>query len=215
LIAITPFEQLDCGAKSPRRRSPDRGTPPRVYKTVLDQKRKIQMRSAMNAFKTLIFTVLVPGTVAVLIPNRLVSAAAARGSVALGSFHYVGVGLIVAGALIYLWCAWDFAFAGKGTPAPIDPPKELVVKGLYKYVRNPMYIGVLSLVLGQAIWYESSRLFAYAVVVFLLFSAFVFLYEEPALTQKFGDSYRRYCETVPRWFPRFGGWQTRADQWDG
>jgi protein-S-isoprenylcysteine O-methyltransferase Ste14 len=158
----------------------------------------------MNAFKTLIFTVLVPGTVAVLLPYRLGSSPGARGSVPLGSFRYFGFILVVAGALIYLWCAWDFAFTGKGTPAPIDPPKELVARGLYKHVRNPMYIGVLSLVLGQAVWFEAVPLFAYAGLVFLLVNAFVFFYEEPVLKRKFGDSYKRYCETVPRWLPRLG-----------
>jgi len=155
----------------------------------------------MNAFKTLIFTVLVPGTLAVVLPYRLGSSLTARGSLALGSFRYFGFLLIAAGALIYLWCAWDFAFAGKGTPAPIDPPKELVVRGLYRHVRNPMYIGVLSLVLGQAVYFETLTLFFYAGVVFLLVNAFVFFYEEPALSRKFGEAYRRYCETTPRWLP--------------
>ena len=156
------------------------------------------------AIKTLIFTVLVPGTIAVWIPYRLVASPGPRGSIPLGSFRYAGLAAMLIGALMYLWCAWDFAFAGKGTPAPIDPPRELVVRGLYKYVRNPMYIGVLSLVLGQAVWFEAVTLFAYAGLVFLLFSAFVFFYEEPALKRKFGDSYKRYCETVPRWLPRLG-----------
>jgi protein-S-isoprenylcysteine O-methyltransferase Ste14 len=158
----------------------------------------------MTALKTLIFTVLVPGTVAILLPYRLASSPGTRGSLTLGSFRYFGFVLIVAGAMIYLWCAWDFTFAGKGTPAPIDPPKELVVRGLYKHVRNPMYIGVLSLVLGQAMWFEAVGLFAYAGLVFLLFNALVFFYEEPALQRKFGDSYKRYCECVPRWIPRIG-----------
>src|SRR6266496_2925170 len=101
------------------------------------------------AIKTLIFTVLVPGTVAVWIPYRLVSSPGTRGSIPLSNFRYAGLAAMLTGALIYLWCAWDFTFAGKGTPAPIDPPKKLVDRSLYKYVRNPMYIGVLSLVLGQ------------------------------------------------------------------
>jgi len=109
---------------------------------------------------------------------------------------------ILIGASIYLRCAWDFAFAGRGTPAPIDPPKELVVRGLYRYVRNPMYVGVLSVVVGQAIWFEARGLFAYAALCFLLFFAFVVLYEEPALRRKFGESYERYCNEVPRWIPR-------------
>ena len=103
--------------------------------------------------------------------------------------------------MIYLWCAWDFAFAGKGTPAPIDPPKDLVVRGLYKHIRNPMYVGVLSMVLGQAFWFETATLFIYAGVGFLMFNAFVFFYEEPALTRKFGPAYGRYCDAVPRWLP--------------
>lgn len=169
--------------------------------------------TAMNAFKTLIFTILVPGTVAVLIPNRLASTPVARGTVPLGTFRYFGLLLVAAGGLIYLWCAWDFASAGKGTPAPIDPPKELVVRGFYKYVRNPMYIAVLSLVLGQALWFEALTLFLYSGSVFLLCNLFVLFYEEPALTRKFGEVYRKYCEAVPRWIPRPGGWPkgTRKD----
>lgn len=156
----------------------------------------------MTALKTLIFTVLVPGTLAVWAPLLLVSSPGARGSVALGSFRHVGLAAMLIGASIYFWCAWDFTFSGKGTPAPIDPPRELVVRGLYKYVRNPMYIGVLSLVIGQAVWFESRVLVGYAALVYLLFFAFVVFYEEPVLRQKFGESYERYCKTVPRWLPR-------------
>src|SRR6266550_8136450 len=145
----------------------------------------------MIVIKTLIFTVVVPGTVAVLLPQWLLSSPGARGSLAFGIFRYLGILLILAGALIYFRCAWDFTFAGKGTPAPIDPPKELVVRGLYKYVRNPMYAGVLSTVVGQAVWFESTALFVYAALVCLLFCSFVMLYEEPVLRRKFGDSYER------------------------
>jgi protein-S-isoprenylcysteine O-methyltransferase Ste14 len=105
------------------------------------------------------------------------------------------------GTAIYFWCAWDFTFAGRGTPAPIDPPKELVVRGLYRYVRNPMYVGILSILLGEALLFASWRLFEYTAVVFIFFFLFVTLYEEPILRQKFGESYRRYCESVPRWIP--------------
>ena len=156
----------------------------------------------MIAIKTLIFTVVVPGTIAVLIPQWLLSPAGARGSLALGISRYLGILLILAGALIYFRCAWDFTFAGKGTPAPIDPPEDLVVQGLYKYVRNPMYVGVLSTVIGQAVWFESTALFGYAALVCLLFCTFVILYEEPVLRRKFGNSYERYRKTVPRWLPR-------------
>jgi protein-S-isoprenylcysteine O-methyltransferase Ste14 len=156
----------------------------------------------MAAVKTLIFTVLVPGTVAVYVPHLLVASPGSRAMLSLGAFHYAGLVFILVGALIYLRCAWDFAFAGKGTPAPVDPPKELVVRGLYNYVRNPMYVGVMSVIVGQAIWFEARVLFAYAAFCFLLFFAFVFLYEEPVLRRKFGESYERYCDRVPRWIPR-------------
>jgi protein-S-isoprenylcysteine O-methyltransferase Ste14 len=155
----------------------------------------------ITALKSLIFTLLVPGTVAILVPYWIVSSGA-RGTIARGSLHYIGLPLIAIGAAIYFWCAWDFTFAGKGTPAPIDPPKHLVVRGLYRYVRNPMYVGVLSLILGQAIWFESAQLAGYAGLAFVLMHSFVLLYEEPALKRKFGESYERYCGTVPRWIPR-------------
>src|SRR6185369_2230852 len=155
------------------------------------------------ALKTLIFTVLVPGTVAIWIPYRILSPAGSRVAISIGAFRYFGFVVMTIGALIYFWCAWDFTFAGKGTPAPIDPPRELVVKGLYRYVRNPMYVGVLSVVLGQAIWFEALRLFEYAGLVLVLFTTFVLIYEEPALKRKFGASYKQYCERVPRWIPRF------------
>jgi len=158
----------------------------------------------LAVLKTLIFTVLVPGTVAGWIPYSLLYAEGSRGSTPLGGFRFAGLASMLIGALIYFWCAWDFTFAGKGTPAPIDPPKQLVVRGLYKYVRNPMYIGVMSVVFGEAIWFEAGRLFAYTGLLFLLFSAFILLYEEPALRRKFGDSYLSYSQTVPRWIPRAG-----------
>jgi len=155
----------------------------------------------MTAIKTLIFTVLVPGTVAVWIPMRILSASGARSSISLDALRYLGAPAMLIGILIYLWCAWDFTFAGKGTPAPIDPPKELVVRGLYKYIRNPMYVGVLSLVLGEAFWFESKQLFAYAALVFAFFFAFVVFYEEPSLKRKFGEQYENYRAQVPRWIP--------------
>jgi protein-S-isoprenylcysteine O-methyltransferase Ste14 len=111
----------------------------------------------------------------------------------------MGLVLIVCGAAVYLLCLFEFMRA-KGTPAPIDPPKELVVRGLYRYTRNPMYVGVLSLILGQAVTLYSLPLLFYAGVLFVTFHLFVVLYEEPKLTRMFGESYRNYRHTVPRWF---------------
>jgi protein-S-isoprenylcysteine O-methyltransferase Ste14 len=155
----------------------------------------------MMLLKTIIFTFLVPGTVTLLVPYWLLSSRSATPPMQLGSFRYVGALPILIGAAIYFWCAWDFTFAGRGTPAPIDPPKELVVRGLYRYVRNPMYVGILLILLGEAFLFASQRLFEYATVTFIFFFLFVVLYEEPMLKQKFGESYRRYCRSVPRWIP--------------
>jgi len=155
----------------------------------------------MVLLKTIIFTIFVPGTVVVYIPYRLLASESGRPFLALGFFRYVGVVPIVLGAVIYLRCAWDFTFTGRGTPAPIDPPKQLVVRGFYRWVRNPMYVGILLLLFGEAWLFESRNIFVYAAVAFLFFHIWVLLYEEPILKQKFGESYQRYCDTVPRWFP--------------
>ncbi|MFH1538963.1 MAG: isoprenylcysteine carboxylmethyltransferase family protein [bacterium] len=118
-------------------------------------------------------------------------------------FRVAGAAIIVPGVLIYLWCAWGFTFIGRGTPAPIDPPKELVAAGLYRYVRNPMYVGVLLVLLGEAVYFGSAALFLYSVIVFIMFNLFIVIYEEPTLKGKFGESYERYCRAVPRWIPKF------------
>ena len=120
----------------------------------------------------------------------------------IGNFRLIGFLPIVFGIVLYSWTAWDFAFAGRGTPAPIDPPKVLVSRRLYRIVRNPMYIGVLSVLVGEAIFFMSATLFAYALVVWSLFHLFVVYYEEPNLRQRFGAAYEEYCKAVSRWIPR-------------
>lgn len=149
--------------------------------------------------KTAIFSVLAPGTVGVLIPFWLRRSAA----------HYfpvpplqipLGILMFVIGAGIYLWCAWDFVVKGFGTPAPIDAPKVLVVQGLYRFTRNPMYVGVSSMVVGQMIYWGSSAIAVYLLLVITAFSLFVIFYEEPALRRQFGAAYEEYCRRVPRWF---------------
>jgi protein-S-isoprenylcysteine O-methyltransferase Ste14 len=149
--------------------------------------------------KTAIFIVLVPGTVTALLPYLLLRRLA---PVVLGGGCYVALLPILLGAWIVLWCAWDFATAGRGTPAPIDPPKALVRRGLYGWVRNPMYLGVLLMLAGESILFGSIALLEYACIVGLLFHLVVVLYEEPALAKKFGAEYTSYRQSVPRWLPR-------------
>jgi protein-S-isoprenylcysteine O-methyltransferase Ste14 len=149
--------------------------------------------------KNLLFTVLVPGTVAFYLPYSIGSRHA--GSPEPSALLLAGP-LLVAGAAIYLWCLWDFAMTGRGTPAPIDPPTRLVVRGLYRYVRNPMYVGVLTAITGWLVVFRQPAVLAYGLVVATIVGLFVRLVEEPQLRRRFGESYVEYCRHVPRWLPR-------------
>ncbi len=149
-------------------------------------------------FKNLLFTVLVPGTVAVYVPLVI-----ARGCAPASGFARASaLALLLLGAAIYSWCVWDFASFGRGTPAPIDAPKKLVVRGLYRYTRNPMYVGVLTVILGWATLFRAANLILYALVVGTGFHLFIVLYEERRLAMEFGDQYEGYRSQVVRWLPR-------------
>ncbi len=147
--------------------------------------------------KNLLFTIVVPGTVAVYVPLFLIS----HSSISFGAWLVLGLFLLLLGSAIYLWCIYDFSIAGHGTPGPIDPPKELVVRGLYRYTRNPMYVGILCVILGWALIFWSSNIAIYALFLGVAFHLFVLLYEEPHLRKVFGSSYERYCSQVDRWLP--------------
>ncbi|HTQ57574.1 MAG TPA: isoprenylcysteine carboxylmethyltransferase family protein [Bryobacteraceae bacterium] len=159
-----------------------------------------------SAIKTAIFTIVVPGTVAFYVPYWL----RGPGIRPAAGWGWLGLLPIAAGAAVYLWCAWDFAAFGRGTPLPLDAPKQLVVRGLYRYVRNPMYVGVLLLIFGQALCFTSLPTLWYGLAVLFFFHLFVILYEEPALRRQFGESYRRYRAEVPRWIPRPAAARARA-----
>jgi protein-S-isoprenylcysteine O-methyltransferase Ste14 len=121
-----------------------------------------------------------------------------------GVAQVAGAALVVAGALLALTCVFVFARRGRGTPVPLDPPRRLVVSGPYRFVRNPMAIGVGSALAGVALFYQSAQ-FLVAVVVFMLgIHAMIWLYEEPTLRRTFGPEYDAYCGRVNRWIPRFG-----------
>jgi protein-S-isoprenylcysteine O-methyltransferase Ste14 len=151
--------------------------------------------------KNLLFTVVVPGTVAVYVPLSLAAGRQAP-PFRWGMAQSAALLPLLSGCAVYFWCLWDFAAFGRGTPAPIDAPKRLVVRGLYRYVRNPMYVGVLLVVAGWALFFQSRLILGYGVIVWLFFHLFVLVVEEPSLRGKFGDSYERYCREVGRWVPR-------------
>jgi protein-S-isoprenylcysteine O-methyltransferase Ste14 len=156
-------------------------------------------RQMVLFLKNLIFTLLVPGTVAVYVPWRLIR----DHQVIPGVGLVVGALLLAIGAGIYGWCIWDFATFGRGTPAPIDAPRHLVVRGLYRYVRNPMYLGVLTTISGFTVLFRSKEVLVYGLGTWVCFHLFVLLYEEPHLRKVFGGEYADYCERVRRWLPRF------------
>jgi protein-S-isoprenylcysteine O-methyltransferase Ste14 len=120
-----------------------------------------------------------------------------------GVLGYLAFPLWLLGGVIVLWSFWNFLAQGHGTPAPLDPPKELVAVGFYRYVRNPMYVGVLAIIIGHYLWFGYWNLMMYAAIVFVAFHAFVTYYEEPNLKRRFGDAYENYLKKVPRWIPRF------------
>lgn len=148
---------------------------------------------------TAIFTIFVPGTVAGYIPWRLRQ----NGVPTTGPQEWAAICVIAVGIAIYLWTAfWGFALVGGGTPAPIAPTKILVVRGLHRYVRNPMYIGVALVIAGQAWLFHSRHIAIYLVCVLVTVNFFILFYEEPTLKRQFGEEYERYRARVPRWIPR-------------
>ncbi len=149
--------------------------------------------------KTTLFTIVVPGTVAGYVPYRLAGGFVWPGG---GLQTWLGVMLIALGAAIYFRCAWEFAVRGLGTPAPIAPTKFLVTTALHRYVRNPMYLGVATLILGEAVLFRAVHVAEYAAAMLLIAHVFVVLYEEPTLRRQFGESYEQYLREVPRWMPR-------------
>jgi protein-S-isoprenylcysteine O-methyltransferase Ste14 len=119
------------------------------------------------------------------------------------SLWLIGLLPLMLGVGLYFWCAGAFTFIGKGTPAPIDAPVFLVREGPYQWVRNPMYLAVLSVIIGEAMLFHSLLLVGYALLVWVVVHLFVVFFEEPRLARQFGESYEAYLRTVPRWLPRF------------
>ena len=153
----------------------------------------------MTALKSLIFLILAPGVLGFYIPLAFLRAGP---HIDTGWLGYLAYPLWILGSLGLLWCFWDFTFKGRGTPAPIDPPQELVASGLYRYVRNPMYVSVLTIILGHFLCFGYWYLLAYLAFFFLMTHLFVTGYEEPDLRKRFGASYEEYLRQVPRWIPK-------------
>jgi protein-S-isoprenylcysteine O-methyltransferase Ste14 len=157
----------------------------------------------MLPLRVLFWTIALPGVVTVYLPYLILSQAPPPTFERWGAPQFLALVLIAAGAGALLHCIVTFAISGRGTLSPLDAPPQLVIQGLYRYVRNPMYLGVLAILLGEASLFASPALLTYTVGWFALICLIVVAYEEPALRRTFGESYERYCQSIPRWLP---GW---------
>jgi protein-S-isoprenylcysteine O-methyltransferase Ste14 len=160
------------------------------------------MRRVIALLGSGVFFVLAPGFVAGLVPFWLSRWQFRPPFFGLNLLRYAGAALIVLGGIVLLESFGRFAIQGLGTPAPLLPTRHLVVKGLYRFVRNPMYVAVLMTIAGQALLFGNLRLLAYCCIVWILFHLFVMVYEEPTLRETFGTEYEIYRANVPRWLPR-------------
>jgi protein-S-isoprenylcysteine O-methyltransferase Ste14 len=165
------------------------------------------MRKPLAAAGTATFFLLAPGVVAGLVPFWLTGWRVRQPLASWGPLRVVGV-VLTAGAVTVLVSAFvRFVAEGAGTPAPVAPTERLVVGGLYRYVRNPMYLAVVSAIVGQALALGQLVLFAYAALVAAATASFARWYEEPALRRRFGAAYEAYRRAVPAWWPRRRPWE--------
>jgi len=158
-----------------------------------------------------VFLVIAPGFVAGLVPWWISHWRLEAPFFGMLLFRFAGGLLIALGVAGLLDSFVRFAVQGVGTPAPVFPTRHLVITGLYRYVRNPMYVAVVSTILGQGLVLGNVRLLEYGGLVWLLFHLFVLVYEEPTLGASFGSEYKVFCAEVPRWIPRFTPWRSHPE----
>ena len=150
--------------------------------------------------RNLFFTIIHPGLVVGLFPYWILGDKMnIQFSQPLQFYQYFGIALFLIGLVIMFACIIRFAVEGRGTLSPADPTKKLVIKGLYKYSRNPMYVGVMLMLIGEAVCFGSYNLWIYSVFIFLAFNLFIILVEEPRLRKDFGEEYDQYCKKTGRW----------------
>lgn len=152
--------------------------------------------------RAITYAVLIVGIVVVFLPAQSLSSWGITQPAAIHVPQAVGMAVGVGGAALALWCVLTFAFVGRGTPVPFDPPRRLVVRGPYRFVRNPMAIGVALVLIGAALFYQSVVLLGFTGLFVLTIHLFVVWYEEPTLRRMFGDEYEAYARRVRRWWPR-------------
>lgn len=163
--------------------------------------------AARTILGSFVFFLVAPGVVAGVVPFALVGWSLQPPLLGAPGERLVGVVAVAVGLACLVDCFARFALEGRGTPAPVEQTEVLVASGPYRFVRNPMYVSVVTIVLGQALLLGQGPLLPYAGVLLLVFHLFVRLYEEPTLRRRFGNSYEAYCEHVRRWWPRLTPWR--------
>lgn len=164
------------------------------------------MTTVRAAIGSAVFFLLAPGIVAGVLPWLIGRASAHELPL---SVRGLGVAVALAGLVVLVKCFADFV-AAKGTPAPVAPTERVVVEGLYRYVRNPMYVAVITIILGQSLWHGSWWVLGYAALAWAIPATFVRFYEEPSLRKQFGADYEAYRAAVPAWIPRLKPWHGKA-----
>jgi protein-S-isoprenylcysteine O-methyltransferase Ste14 len=165
------------------------------------------MRRISAILGSALFFVLAPCTVAGLVPWWISRWQMEPPFFGLSAVRIVGVALILAGLPVLLDSFARFAIQGLGTPAPVFPTKHLVVTGWYRYVRNPMYVAVVSIILGQGLLFGNVAVLEYGAGAWLVAHLFVLAYEEPTMRSTFSEEYKQFCTNVPRWIPRLTAWR--------
>jgi protein-S-isoprenylcysteine O-methyltransferase Ste14 len=153
------------------------------------------------ALRTITYATFFVGFLLIYLPGRVLSWSGAGRPAEIGGAQILGIIVANIGVIVALSCIFTFVWIGHGTPAPFDPPRRLVIRGPYRFVRNPMYLGAGLTMLGAALFYRSVGLVIYCAVFLLVSGLFVVLYEEPTLRRTFGPEYEAYCQRVRRWWP--------------
>jgi protein-S-isoprenylcysteine O-methyltransferase Ste14 len=181
-----------------------------AWGSITENDSRLRWRSGSSlALRSLLWTILLPGIFAGYVPWRFFGLSRSEFTT-FDPRHVAGWLCVATGVVLLSACIFEFARSGRGTLSPIDPPRRLVVRGLYRYVRNPMYLSVTTIVLGEALAAGSRALALYWAIWFLGANLFVIAYEEPALRRRFGASYDQYAREVGRWLPRRAAHGTSA-----
>jgi protein-S-isoprenylcysteine O-methyltransferase Ste14 len=154
----------------------------------------------MNTLKTILYMGSLHGFFTFYLPSLLVKIDPHYFDP--GPFSYLAIPLWIIGTIIIIWCSVDMVQKGRGTPAHLDPPTKLIINGLYRYTRNPIYLGALLVQLGYILWSGSGLMIVYFLLFALAYQILIVLIEEPILRHMFGEQYHAYCKQVPRWIPK-------------